>query len=87
VAQDPEALLVFSGGQTRSQVQASEGQSYLRYAEAAQLFQQYLPTEAPSDRPFARATTEDFALDSYENLLFSLARFREYAATLSGHGS
>jgi len=29
-------------------------------------------------QPLGRATTENFALDSYQNLLFSIARFREY---------
>lgn len=39
-----------------------------------------------------RMTTENFALDSYENLLFSIARFREYAGrypqriTVVGYG-
>lgn len=31
-----------------------------------------------SGPPFPRATTEDHALDSFQNLLFSIARFREY---------
>lgn len=30
------------------------------------------------DGHFVRATTEPYALDSYQNLLFSVARFREY---------
>ena len=48
-----------------------------------------LPTSPPSPsspksqsqsqpRSLLRATTEDYALDSYQNLLFSLARFHEY---------
>jgi hypothetical protein len=28
--------------------------------------------------PFIRATTEDHALDSFQNFLFSIARFHEY---------
>jgi len=31
-----------------------------------------------SPAPFLRATTEDHALDSFQNLLFSIARFHEY---------
>jgi hypothetical protein len=27
--------------------------------------------------PYARATTEQFALDSYQNLIFSIGRFKE----------
>ena len=41
-----------------------------------------LPTSPSSpkfqSRSLLRATTEDYALDSYQNLLFSLARFHEY---------
>lgn len=51
----------------------TEGESYLRLAISASL----LPTAPAPSTPFVRATTEDFALDSYENLLFSLARFHE----------
>ncbi len=68
--QDHSALLVFSGGQTRpDNPPATEGQSYHALALVAGLI-----PPAPS---FQRATTEDFALDSFENVLFSLARFRE----------
>ncbi|GJE91972.1 hypothetical protein PsYK624_081240 [Phanerochaete sordida] len=66
---DEHALLVFSGGQTKKASTTTEAESYLRLAHAARL----LP-----DAHFARATTEDAALDSYQNLLFALARFREY---------
>ncbi|KAA8903027.1 hypothetical protein FN846DRAFT_899374 [Sphaerosporella brunnea] len=51
--QDPSALLVFSGGETRAEVGAR--------------------TEGGTNR----TTTEVFALDSYQNLLFSLLRFHE----------
>lgn len=37
-----------------------------------------LPTSTNAAPNLLRATTEDFALDSYQNLLFSLARFHEY---------
>ena len=37
-----------------------------------------LPEQSPTTEPFGRATTENFALDSHQNLLFSIARFREY---------
>ncbi|KAH8994687.1 hypothetical protein EDB86DRAFT_3078049 [Lactarius hatsudake] len=47
----------------------SDGGSYLRFARATGL----LP---PADR-FTRAATEDAALDSFQNVLFSVARFRE----------
>ncbi|KAG5638800.1 hypothetical protein H0H81_010029 [Sphagnurus paluster] len=69
--EDAHALLVFSGGQTRSTSTTTEGESYMRLALAADVFQ-------TGSLPFQRATTEDHALDSYQNLLFSIARFHEY---------
>lgn len=120
---DPSALLVFSGGQTRTLAQETEGDSYFRLAEALDLYRQYAvpktpgsaegsatevsqgnqrqpaemmdvskaveeghpqeqtvnkPQVAPHDiAPYARATTEQFALDSYQNLIFSISRFKE----------
>ncbi|EKM60566.1 uncharacterized protein PHACADRAFT_82175 [Phanerochaete carnosa HHB-10118-sp] len=67
---DEHALLVFSGGQTKKTSTTTEAESYLRLAHAASM----LPEEH-----FTRVTTEDDALDSYQNLLFSIARFHEYA--------
>ena len=47
----------------------------MRLATAAGL----LPaTTSGGQNSILRATTEDFALDSYQNLLFSIARFHEY---------
>jgi hypothetical protein len=120
---DPSALLVFSGGQTRPAAQETEGDSYFRLAEALDLYRQYATPKTPNDAsdqvsentdaeqrqppervnvdkavnegqailtvptgvnttsrdvaPYARATTEQFALDSYQNLIFSIARFKE----------
>lgn len=59
---------------TRHGTQKSEAQSYLQFAEDFDLFLQYSPG---SPVPFPRATTELYALDSYQNLLFSIARFKE----------
>ncbi|CAL1708221.1 unnamed protein product [Somion occarium] len=68
---DEHALLVFSGGQTRPSSTTTEAESYLRVARISGLL--------PNDTlPFLRATTEDHALDSFQNLLFSIARFHEY---------
>ncbi|KAJ3862184.1 hypothetical protein EV359DRAFT_45681 [Lentinula novae-zelandiae] len=66
--QDKRAVLVFSGGQTRQLTTTTEAESYHRLAMQANL----LPPG------FMRATTENYALDSYQNLLFSIARFHEY---------
>ncbi|KAI0766845.1 hypothetical protein BD413DRAFT_141300 [Trametes elegans] len=69
--QDEHSLLVFSGGQTRASSTTTEAESYMRLARVSDL----LPPGAPAA---VRATTEDYALDSYQNLLFSIARFHEY---------
>mmetsp|Transcript_10210 Transcript_10210/g.24535 ORF Transcript_10210/g.24535 Transcript_10210/m.24535 type:complete len:437 (+) Transcript_10210:12-1322(+) len=68
---DKEALLVFSGGETRAVTgPTTEGHAYFLVADAMNLW----PTGGTVR---ARATAEEFATDSFENLLFSIARFRE----------
>ena len=57
-------------GQTRLSSTITEAQSYLNLAVSADVFH--------SPAPFLRVTTEDHALDSFQNLLFSIARFHEY---------
>ncbi|CCH46638.1 hypothetical protein BN7_6233 [Wickerhamomyces ciferrii] len=65
---DPEALLLFSGGQTKKQAgPISEAQSYYLLAENLGLL------EGLTDR----ISTEEFARDSFENVLYSLSRFNE----------
>ena len=69
-ASDPKALLLFSGGQTRADAgPRSEAQSYFFIAEHFRWF----------DHPeVARRThTEEYARDSFENLLFAICRFAE----------
>mmetsp|Transcript_11004 Transcript_11004/g.30176 ORF Transcript_11004/g.30176 Transcript_11004/m.30176 type:complete len:315 (+) Transcript_11004:353-1297(+) len=74
-AADPEAMLLFSGGQTRREAgPRSEGLSYWIVAEAADWFN--ITGDVRS-----RTFTEEHARDSFENLLFSICRFYE----LSGH--
>jgi hypothetical protein len=69
-ASQPKSLVVFSGGQTRLEAgRKSEAQSYYILADQ---FTWWQKTEVKN-----RATTEEFARDSFENLLFSIARFRE----------
>ncbi|KAI0256420.1 hypothetical protein BJV78DRAFT_1278911 [Lactifluus subvellereus] len=81
--EDSRALLVFSGGHTSPFSATSEGESYLRFARATGLL--------PSVDMFTRVTTEDAALDSFQNVLFSVARFREFTGayptriTIVGH--
>lgn len=100
-AADPEALLIFSGGQTRAAAgPRDEGWSYYRLAEhfswwghggtSSQVSARSgalrgtarldgLGTDRSLDGiPVAQRTvTEDFALDSFQNLLFSFCRFKE----------
>ncbi|CAG8577842.1 10355_t:CDS:2 [Cetraspora pellucida] len=76
--QNPKALLVFSGGQTRPAAgPRSEAQSYYVLAQTLDL----LSAEENSHLIFGRMTTEEYARDSYENLLFSICRFKE----VTGH--
>ena len=49
----------------------TEAQSYLRLALSSSSI-------TPEEDVYARLTTEDFALDSFQNLLFSIARFKEF---------
>ena len=73
-AQDPAALLIFSGGPTRAEAgPRSEAESYIQVAEHYQWWGQ--------EDVARRTAAEEFALDSYENLLFSLCRFHELTRT------
>mmetsp|Transcript_952 Transcript_952/g.2861 ORF Transcript_952/g.2861 Transcript_952/m.2861 type:complete len:358 (-) Transcript_952:238-1311(-) len=80
-AADPGALLVFSGGQTRPGAgPRDEGSGYYRVAEHFAWWghARRSTTTAPSGVPVSeRTVTEDYAADSFQNLLFSLCRFRE----------
>ncbi|THV06708.1 hypothetical protein K435DRAFT_848786 [Dendrothele bispora CBS 962.96] len=69
---DEHSLVVFSGGQTRPGTTITEGESYLQLALQADVFRTSFSSVIP------RATSENYALDSYQNLLFSVARFHEY---------
>jgi hypothetical protein len=61
-SQDPEALLVFSGGQTRPLTgPLSEGSSYFEVADAMKLW-------PVGSTVRARTVAEEFATDSFENL-------------------
>jgi hypothetical protein len=67
---DRNSLLVYSGGQTRYEAgPRSEAQSYWLLADS---FKWWSRTNVR-----LRAVTEEFARDSFENLLFSICRFRE----------
>jgi hypothetical protein len=70
-AADPGALLIFSGSQTFAAAgPRSEAQGYWMLAEHFEWW------GAGGAR--ARAITEEFALDSFQNVLFALCRFHEF---------
>ncbi|KAI4389737.1 hypothetical protein MLD38_001932 [Melastoma candidum] len=68
---DDKALLLFSGGETRKEAgPRSEAQSYWAVAESRGWF-------GKEKNVRSRSLTEEHARDSFENLLFSVCRFRE----------
>jgi len=68
-AADPSAILIFSGGQTRAEAgPCSEAHTYYTVAAMHDWW---------GHRPLA--LTEEFARDSFENLLFGICRFKEFA--------
>ena len=92
-AKDPEALLLFSGGATKLLSPLTEAQSYWLVSEANMWFAGTRPSETDlhvPDNPGSkvgqnqaaqsvreRSFTENFARDSFENVLFSICRFHE----------
>ncbi|KAI8093754.1 uncharacterized protein BX664DRAFT_113634 [Halteromyces radiatus] len=74
---DPQALLIFSGGQTRpSAGPISEGLSYWQAAQTL-ILQQLPKTLDDLNTLSRRMIVEEYARDSYENILYSLCRFSE----------
>lgn len=72
---DEGALLLFSGGETRKDAgPRSEAQSYWAIAESKGWF-------GKDESVRSRSLTEEHARDSFENLLFSVCRFRELTGT------
>uniref|UniRef100_A0A7S2YSI4 DUF218 domain-containing protein n=1 Tax=Entomoneis paludosa TaxID=265537 RepID=A0A7S2YSI4_9STRA len=68
---DPESLLIFSGGETRpSSGPDTEGSSYFRVTDAMNLWPR-------NSNVRSRTLAEEFATDSFQNLLFSICRFHE----------
>ncbi|BCR98821.1 DUF218 domain protein [Aspergillus luchuensis] len=71
LADDSDALLVFSGGPTKKgRTDLAEGVSYLNLAKDNDYF-----GFAPRINP-AQVVAETHATDSYQNVLFSMLRFR-----------
>lgn len=70
-AANPQALLIFSGGQSR--LEAGPVSEAFSYYWIAQYYGWFGHPEVA-----ARTVTEEFARDSFENLLFGLCRFKEW---------
>jgi hypothetical protein len=83
-AKDPRSLLLFSGGETRGQTgPLNEGTSYFHVADAMNLWGEantFGTVAAGSVR--SRSMSEEFATDSFQNLLFSICRFYEITVSL-----
>jgi hypothetical protein len=74
---DKQSVLIFSGGQTRKAAgPISEGASYYYYALTNGMLNGH------SDITIA---LEEFARDSFENLLYSIARFKEVTGNYPKH--
>lgn len=74
-------IKIKSSGQTRAHAETTEAMSYARLARAGNIYAQFKEgngTSTSKTPEFARVTTEDYALDSYQNLLFSIIRFKEF---------
>lgn len=80
-ANNPVALLVFSGGRTRQEAGSwSEAKTYHEIA-ISRCF--WIPDKMMSTRDDVarRTTTEEFARDSFENLFFGICRFQQTASS------
>ena len=78
VAKNENALLVFSGGTTRKNAgSVSEASSYWQVARANKWWGFGEDDGDGNNGIQKRAFTEEHARDSYENVVFSIARFRE----------
>lgn len=77
--EDGEALLIFSGGETRYEAgPRSEAQSYWIAAKHAHWWRDDPAAGSDEgDSVSSRTVTEEYARDSFENLLFSICRFKE----------
>lgn len=85
-ALDERALLIFSGGETRAQTgPLNEGTSYFHVADVMNLWEEPVINQNnnvstdrhPAKTVRSRTMSEEFATDSFQNLLFSICRFHE----------
>ncbi|KAM0718612.1 hypothetical protein Q7P37_005682 [Cladosporium fusiforme] len=75
VSHHPDALLLFSGGKTQSQIDQTEAESYQHVYDIKNKVTKETH-ESPKTGARTRVSTETHATDSFQNLLFSLLRFK-----------
>ncbi|ODQ64398.1 hypothetical protein NADFUDRAFT_83882, partial [Nadsonia fulvescens var. elongata DSM 6958] len=92
--ENPQALVVFSGGSTNPNTVLSEGDGYWLLAQARDILPSFAKNQIPDgeltreaelddsnhsnhNHAWYRAVSEVYALDSFQNLLFSVERYRE----------
>lgn len=73
LANDPSALLLFSGGKTQKQVDITESESYRRVCSIVNNWQDGEHGSSIA----SRCGVETYATDSMQNLLFSVLRFKK----------
>ena len=74
VTANPSSLLLFSGGLTRPDTHWTEAETYLAIARS---FDEFSDIDM-----WSRVSLEEYARDSFENLVFGLCRFHQFAAKL-----
>ncbi|EGV63253.1 hypothetical protein PSN45_004476 [Yamadazyma tenuis] len=67
---DPSALLIISGGKTKAEIDLSEAQSYYNILKSVY-----------DSKDLGAVELEEFARDSFENVIFSICRFYEITST------
>lgn len=73
----PTSILVVSGGQTKAEAgRVSESESYVK------LLQSMFPDD---QKDFLRVVAEEYARDSFENVLLLICRFQEISGTYPSH--
>ncbi|EPE28584.1 hypothetical protein GLAREA_09705 [Glarea lozoyensis ATCC 20868] len=75
LSSDPDSLLIFSGGYTRSEVKLSEARSYLNLCVENGFW---------GGEGEGRVVLEERALDSFQNLWFSMLEFRRRTGAWPG---
>ena len=77
---DPDSVLMFSGGKTQDLLRRTEAESYSQVFIKMHMWQRIEDYGSDVDKArMLRTIRERHATDSYQNLLFSIAKFRKLA--------